>query len=79
MKQASQMLDVAEDILHDVEAADADLTPSRVARRNRVTAAVMRDLGFSDDEIIQKLGSLPEPFSDEGSMTEAKPAPAMAR
>lgn len=79
MDQVSRVLDVSEDLLHDIERADANLTPTRVESRNRVTAAVMREVGFSDDEIFQKLGCLPLPFPDERHKSDVAPVPGMRR
>ena len=65
MIKTPRMIDIAEDLMHDIERADADLTPSRVETRNRITASTMRRCGFSDEEIVEKLGYMPEPFSDK--------------
>ena len=72
MSRVFRIVDVSEDLLHAIERADADLNPTRVETRRHVTAPVMREVGFSDDEIIQKLGCLPEPFSGESQSTSAR-------
>ena len=56
------MVDVAHDLMHDIERVDAEQGPEAKARRERMQAAVMLQVGFSEDEVVAKLGYLPEPF-----------------
>jgi hypothetical protein len=72
---ANTMVDIAVDLLHDIEEVDASRDPRLIARRNRVTASVMRDIGFSNEEIVDKLGYLPEPFG--GSTISEDPPPLL--
>ncbi len=66
-------VDIAVDLMHDIREVDASQDPVLIARRNRVTAAVMREVGFSDHEIVAKLGYFPEPFGGEVLSDDAEP------
>ncbi len=59
MNQEHQMIDGAEDLLHDIMRHDAERARAGRSRSDRGSAAVMRRIGLSDDEIVERLGYNP--------------------
>jgi hypothetical protein len=57
-----RMIDGAEDVLNDIARIDAQRRRGVAFPTDRSTASVMRRAGFSDEEIIGRLGYLPESY-----------------
>lgn len=62
MTQRLGMVGVAADLMHDIREIDASRNVKTLERRDSVTATVMREVGFSDQDIVAKLGYLPRPL-----------------
>ncbi|WP_158933221.1 hypothetical protein [Acidisphaera sp. S103] len=56
MTEAHRMIDGAEDLLHDIERHDTRRKRVGWTRSDRGSAAVMRRIGLSDEEIVERLG-----------------------
>lgn len=59
ISQERRLIIGAEDLLHDIERHDAERTRVGWSRSDRGSAAVMRRIGLSDDEIVERLGYNP--------------------
>jgi len=59
MSRKQQTVDGAQDLLHDIMRHDAERMRLGRSQSDRSTAAVMRRIGLSDDEIVARLGYNP--------------------
>jgi hypothetical protein len=60
MSTESRKIDSGEDLLHDLKKIDAGRKYGVPFPTDRSTASLMREVGFSDAEIIERLGYLPD-------------------
>lgn len=55
-------IDIAEDLLHDIEKHDAEVCPGEETIEDRALASRMRKQGCSEEEIFARFGYSPTPI-----------------